>query len=245
MAGGPLTALQPATARGARISAQLQAVPCNLSPVTRRWVPRRSRPPRTGLARTPEPAPDYFPPTPAAAYVFRSLRTRTPYADPVTELAPPKRARWLAPAALAAALLSLALNGVLLYLLQHPERLLAPALDRVLGRLEAQDATLRYQVRIPAGMPVHFDIPVDERYEVRLNTTIPINTTLNLPIETPFGRRNVTVPVRTNIPLRTNVPIHLRDTFRLRTQTQAEIVVPLEIPIRDLPLDELRQSLKP
>jgi hypothetical protein len=163
----------------------------------------------------------------------------------VTELAPPKRARWLAPAALAAALLSLALNGVLLYLIQHPERLLAPALDRVLGRLEAQDATLRYQVRIPAGTPVHFDIPVDERYEVRLNTTIPINTTLNLPIETPFGRRNVTVPVRTNIPLRTNVPIHLRDNFRLRTQTEAEIVVPLEIPIRDLPLDELRQSLKP
>jgi hypothetical protein len=163
----------------------------------------------------------------------------------VTELAPPNRARWLAPAALAAALLSLALSGVLLYLLMHPERLLTPALDRVLTRLEAQDATLKYTVRIPAGTPVHFDIPVDERYEVRLNTTLPINTTVNLPIETPFGRRNVSVPVRANIPLRTNVPIHLRDTFRLRTQTQAEIVVPLEIPIRDLPLDELRQSLKP
>lgn len=156
-----------------------------------------------------------------------------------------ERRRWLAPAALAAALLSLALNGVLLYLLLNPERLLAPMLDRVLGRLEAQDATLRYQVRIPAGTPVHFDVPVDERYEVRLNTTLPINTTFNLPVNTPFGSRNVQVPVRANIPLRTTVPIHLRDTFRLRTQTQAEIVVPLEIPIRDLPLDELRKSLKP
>ena len=156
-----------------------------------------------------------------------------------------ERRRWLAPAALAAALLSLALNGVLLYLLLNPERLLAPMLDRVLGRLEAQDATLRYQVRIPAGTPVHFDVPVDERYEVRLNTTLPINTTFNLPVNTPFGSRNVQVPVRANIPLRTTVPIHLRDTFRLRTQTQAEIVVPLEIPIRDLPLDALRKSLKP
>ena len=127
----------------------------------------------------------------------------------------------------------------------HPERLLSPMLDRVLARLEAQDASLRYQVRIPAGTPVHLDIPVDERYEVRLNTTLPINTTINLPVSTPFGSRDVQVPVRTNIPLRTSVPIHLRDTFRLRTQTQAEIVVPLEIPIRDLPLDALRQSLKP
>ncbi|HEX6911287.1 MAG TPA: hypothetical protein VF142_12865 [Longimicrobium sp.] len=163
----------------------------------------------------------------------------------MTELSRPRRRGWLAPAALAAALLSLALNGVLLYLLTNPERLLAPMLDRVLGRLEQQDAVLRYQVRIPAGMPVHFDIPVDERYEVRLNTTLPINTTINLPVSTPFGTRNVRVPVRTKIPLRSTVPIHLRDTFRLRTQTQAEIVVPLEIPVRDLPLDALRRSLDP
>lgn len=163
----------------------------------------------------------------------------------MTDLAHTDRRRWLAPAALAAALLSLALNGVLLFLLSRPERLVSPMLDRVLTRLETQDAALKYQVRIPAGTPVHFDIPVDERYEVRLNTTLPINTTVNLPINTPFGSRTVQVPVRTTIPIRQTVPFHLRDTFRLRTQTQAEIVVPLEIPIRDLPLDALRQSLKP
>lgn len=163
----------------------------------------------------------------------------------MTELASPTRARWLAPAALAIALLSLALNGVLLYLISRPERLLSPVLDRVLTRLEAQDATIKYQVRIPAGMPVHFDIPVDERYDVRLNTSLPINTTVRMPVNTPFGNRTVTVPIRTTIPIRQTVPFHLRDTFRLRTQTQAEIVVPLEIPVRDLPLDALRQSLKP
>ena len=163
----------------------------------------------------------------------------------MTDQAPPQRARWLAPAALGVALLSLALNGVLLYLVRNPERMLAPALNRVLDRLERQDATLKYQVRIPAGTPVHFDIPVDERYTIRLNTTLPINTEVNLPINTPFGSRTVQVPVRANIPIRTNVPIHLRDTFRLRTSTEAEIVVPLEIPVRDLPLDALRQSMKP
>lgn len=161
----------------------------------------------------------------------------------MNESASNPRARWLAPAALAVALLSLALNGVLLWALRNPERMLAPALGRVMERLKAQDATLRYTVRIPAGTPVHFDIPIDQRYNVRVNTTLPINTDINLPVNTPFGRRNVTVPVRTNIPIRTTLPVHLRDTFRLRTRTEAEIVVPLEIPIRDLPLDALQKSL--
>lgn len=155
------------------------------------------------------------------------------------------RARWLAPAALAVALLSLALNGVLFLALRNPERLLAPALGRVIERLKTQDATLKYTVRIPVGTPVHFDVPIDQRYLVRVNTTLPINTTFNLPVNTPFGDRNVPVPVRANIPIRTNMPVHLRDTFRLRTRTEAEIVVPLEIPIRDLPLDALQASLKP
>lgn len=155
------------------------------------------------------------------------------------------RAPWLAPAALAVALLSLALNGVLLYLIRHPERMLAPVLDRVITRLEEQDATLKYTVRIPAGTPVRFDVPIDQSYRIRLNTTVPINTTFQLPVNTPFGNRVVRVPVRTTIPIRQDLPIHLRDTFRLRTQTQSELVVPLEVPLRDLPLDELRRSLTP
>ena len=163
----------------------------------------------------------------------------------MNETASPSRARWIAPAALAVAVLSLALNGVLLWMVRHPERLLAPSLGRVIERLKQQDATLRYTVRIPAGTPVHFDIPVNQRYDVRVNTSLPIDTNFNLPVNTPFGSRNVRVPVRANIPIRTTLPVHLRDTFRLRTQTQAEIVVPLEIPIRDLPLDALQASLKP
>ncbi|HEU0012548.1 MAG TPA: hypothetical protein VFQ45_02655 [Longimicrobium sp.] len=155
------------------------------------------------------------------------------------------RARWIAPAALAAALLSLALNGVLLWMLRSPERLAAPALERAAARLKRSDAKIEYDVRIPAGTPVHFDIPVDERYTIKLNTRLPINTTLNLPVSTPLGRQNIRVPVRTTIPLRQDIPVHLRDTFRLRTRTEAEIVVPMQIPLRDLPLDEVARSLRP
>lgn len=154
-------------------------------------------------------------------------------------------ARRIAPLALGLALTSLALNAVLLWMLRNPERLAAPAIARAIERLKQDDAVIRYQVRIPAGTPLHMDIPIDERYQVRLNTTLPINTTIRLPINTPFGDRTVNVPVRANIPIRTDLPLHLRDTFRLRTETRAEIVVPLELPVRDLPLDALRRSLDP
>lgn len=177
--------------------------------------------------------------------MFGGLPCRTSDDVLVNQTAPTSRARRLAPAALAVALLSLALNGVLLWSLRNPERMLAPALGRVIERLKEQDGSIRYTVRIPAGTPVHFDVPINQRYDVRVNTTLPINTTFTLPVNTPFGNRSVRVPVRADIPIRTSLPVHLRDTFRLRTQTEAEIVVPLEIPIRDLPLDALQASLKP
>ncbi len=152
---------------------------------------------------------------------------------------------WIAPAALALAALSLALNGALLWALRSPERLAGPAVGRALDRLEKSDAKLRYEVRIPAGTPLHFDVPVDEGYLVQLRTTLPIDTEINLPIRTPFGTRTVSVPVNARIPIRQDVPVRLRDTFRLRTATQAEFVIPLEIRVRDLPLDALRQAIDP
>jgi hypothetical protein len=151
----------------------------------------------------------------------------------------------VAVAALGAALLSLGLNAALLWRLRHPERLAAPAVERALERLVAQDARVPYEVRIPAGTPVHFDIPVDHHARIRLNTTFPIDTEITVPLRTPFGTHDVRLPIRTTVPVRTDLPVHLRDTFILRTETQTEIAVPLELRVRDLPLDAIRDALRP
>jgi hypothetical protein len=153
--------------------------------------------------------------------------------------------RWIAPVALVLALGSLVLNGMLLWRLREPERLAAPVVMRLLDRLEAEDARIRYEVRIPVGTPLHFDIPFDQRYNVRLNTVLPIDTRVRVPFRSPLGGTyQVSVPIRTDIPIRTTLPVHLRDTFRLRTETRAEIVAPLEIRVRDLPLDAVRETLQ-
>lgn len=155
------------------------------------------------------------------------------------------RSPYIAPLALLLAAVSLGANGVLLWKLRRPERLVAPALERVAAGLSNSGEAIKYTVRIPAGTPVSFDIPIDQRYIIKLRTSVPINTDVRMPFNTPFGNRVISVPVRTTIPLRQDIPVHLVDTFHLRTQTNAEYVVPLEIKLKDLPLDALRRSLDP
>ena len=155
------------------------------------------------------------------------------------------RSPWIAPLALLLAAASLGANGVLLWKLRRPERLMAPALDRVSAELARSNAAIKYTVRIPAGTPVSFDVPIDQRYVVKLRTSLPIDANVRVPFNTPFGNRVITVPVRSTVPIRQDVPVHLTDTFHLRTRTNTEFVVPLEIKVRDLPLDALRSSLQP
>jgi hypothetical protein len=155
------------------------------------------------------------------------------------------RAPWIAPLALLLGAVSLGANGVLLWKLRRPERLMAPAVERVAAGLSRSNDAIKYTVRIPAGTPVSFDVPIDQRYVVKLRTTLPINTDVRVPFNTPFGNRVVSVPVRSTVPIRQDIPVHLVDTFHLRTRTNTEFVVPLEIKLKDLPLDALRRSLNP
>ena len=177
--------------------------------------------------------------------IFRASTTLSNQQDRTRLATPLFRSPWIAPLALLLAAASLGANGVLLYRLRRPERMLAPALDRVAANLQHSSASIQYTVRIPAGTPVSFDVPIDQSYTIKLRTQLPINTTVRVPVSTPFGNRQITIPVRTNIPIRQDLPVRLIDTFHLRTRTNAEYVVPLEIKLKDLPMDALRQSLQP
>lgn len=142
--------------------------------------------------------------------------------------------RWVAPAALGVALLSLAANAVLLWQLRHPERWAAPAAARVLERWLDADTTFRHVVRIPAGTPLRLDIPVNERFAIRVDTVIPVNTTVRVPLRGPLGTYNVTLPIRARVPLRTSVPLQVRHTFQLRTRTREEIAIPIEVKLGEV-----------
>lgn len=145
-----------------------------------------------------------------------------------------RAARAIGPAALVLALASLGLNLYLLGQLRAPERWAVPALERALAPLAGADGVITHTVRIPAGTPLSLDIPVDERFAIAVDTVLPINTTVRVPIDTPFGRRAVTIPIRASVPLRSTLPLHVRHTFRLRTRTSRDIDIPIRIRVGDL-----------
>ncbi len=140
---------------------------------------------------------------------------------------------------------SLLLNLLLLWAWRSPERILRPLLLRTVNRLEAEDAHLRFQVRVPAGTPLAADIPIDERLRLKIDATLPIDTRIRLPIRSPLGNYEVGVPVRADLPIRTEIPLHIRHTLTLRTATREEILLPVDLRVRELPLDALRMSLDP
>lgn len=143
------------------------------------------------------------------------------------------------------ATLALGMNAYLLWRLRGAEGRALRTAQRALDRLAEEDLRIRYRIRLPAGTPVRLDIPVDERLRVKLSAQLPIDTRVQVPFRTPVGSYNVTVPIRTMVPIRTEVPLRIQHTFRLRTRTQDELVVPLEVRVRDLPLETLRRSLEP
>lgn len=141
---------------------------------------------------------------------------------------------WVAPTALAVALLSLLLNFAFIWWLRHPERWAGRVVEEVAARLGGESGEIRYDVSIPVGTPLNLDIPIDERFAVAVDTVIPLNTTVRVPIRGPLGTANVNVPIRTNIPLRTRLPLRIRHTFQLRTRTTQPISIPIRIRLEDL-----------
>lgn len=141
---------------------------------------------------------------------------------------------YLAPLALAVAGLSLVLNLFLLYRLSNPEKLIAPIVEDLTREFVNDEGVISYDVNIPAGTPLALDLPIDERFSVAVDTVIPLNTTVRVPIRGPLGVARVAVPIRANIPLRTRLPLHIQHTFRLRTETTQPITIPISLRVEDL-----------
>src|SRR5690606_16591641 len=107
---------------------------------------------------------------------------------------------WLAPAALVLAAVSLCSNLLLVHRRRNPEAVVAPIVARLTQGLVDPDGVIRHEVTLPAGTPLSLDIPVNERFSVAVDTVIPLNTTIEVPIRGPLGVARVPIPIRADIP---------------------------------------------
>ena len=153
--------------------------------------------------------------------------------------------RWIAAAALVAALISLALNVLLISRLNQARTGALATLDRVSTRIgDLRDVEFTQTVRIDQELPVSGSLPFHEDLQVPIHTTIPISMTLHASVDTPFGPFDVPVPLNTSFPVDLTVPVTIDRSIPYSFTVPVDMAVPIHIRARDLGIDPAIQEVQ-
>ena len=141
-------------------------------------------------------------------------------------------------------LLSLALNGVIIYgLLRAREIVLATVADARTIVTGVGDDTFSYTFEVREEIPVAASVPFNEQITVPIETTIPISTTVVVPINLGITSYDLQVPIRTIVPLNLEFTVPVSKTVDIATTVPLAVDVPVEIPIADTPLVDYLEGL--
>ncbi|MGE5140497.1 MAG: hypothetical protein ACM3JD_13600 [Rudaea sp.] len=151
--------------------------------------------------------------------------------------------RWIAAAALAVALISLALNVLLIGRLNQARVGALATLDRASARIgDLRDVEFAQTVRIDEDLPVAGSLPFHQDLVVPIHTTIPISMTLHASVNTPFGPIDVPVPLNTTFPVDLTVPVTIDRTIPYSFTVPVNMAVPIRIRARDLGVEPAIQE---
>jgi hypothetical protein len=146
-------------------------------------------------------------------------------------------ARVLALLALIVAVLSLALNLLLIDRLNQGRMVVADILDHTsqsLGSLS--DVSFKQTVRINHTFSFSGEMPLNQSFTVPVSMTVPINTSINVNVTTPFGPMNMPVTVNTSVPVKMQVPVTISQTIPYSVTVPLDLQVPVDIKLGDLGL---------
>lgn len=132
-------------------------------------------------------------------------------------------------------LLSLALSGFLLYRLLTVRQTVAEGLDAAITALEGLGGDgLYYEYRFQQAIPVSADIPIEQELFFPFRGSFPINTAVEVPINTGIlGTIVVEVPIDTSVYVSTSVPIHVDETFHVSTTIPMSMTIPIDLQAED------------
>ena len=142
-------------------------------------------------------------------------------------------------------LLSLALNGVIIFTLLKARRITLDASQT--ARITVDDArslvtgigddTFAYTLHVDQEIPITTSIPFDEEVIVPIHTTVPISTVVMIPIRAGLlGTFDVDVPIHTAVPINLEVAVPISQTVSIDTTVPLDMDVPIEIPFAETPL---------
>ena len=134
-------------------------------------------------------------------------------------------------------LLSLALNGVVIYgLLQAQEIALSTVANARAALTGIGDDTFSYTFEVDKEIPVAASVPFNEEITVPVQTTVPISTTVVVPINLGIRTYDLAVPIRTLVPIDLEFTVPISRTVNVATTVPLDLEVPIEIPIADTPI---------
>ncbi|MBN1877148.1 MAG: hypothetical protein JXA33_23195 [Anaerolineae bacterium] len=150
---------------------------------------------------------------------------------------PPSRSRTGQILLWALVILSLALNGVLIYALNRARLSIAETLTTVRNTVaQVSSQPIVTTVSVDQEIPLNTTIPIHHALTVPLNIDYPLSTVVNTSFNVPLlGEQEISFPIETVIPIRytLDVPIDMEFpislTYHLQTEVPIEVTLPPEL----------------
>lgn len=132
-------------------------------------------------------------------------------------------------------LVSLALNGFLLYSLLNVRQAAMNGLDVALDSLENLEGEgFHYEYRYNDSLPVAVEIPVQQQMVIPFQGNFPINTTVQVPINAGvLGTFVLDVPIDTSVPVDVEIPVQISQTVAISTNLPLSLTVPIDVTAED------------
>lgn len=148
-------------------------------------------------------------------------------------------------------LLSLALNGVVIYGLLRARQIALDAQQAALKTVtdarsvvaSVGDDTFSYTLKVEQEIPIAASVPFDEVVTIPVNTVVPIDTTVIVPIDLGITIYDLVIPIQTIVPVNLEFAVPISQTVDIVTSVPLDVDVPIEIPLAETPFVEYMDGL--
>jgi hypothetical protein len=97
-------------------------------------------------------------------------------------------------------------------------------------------ASLDYTVHVDQAIPFSTVVVVSNTVEVPIDAIIPINTQVTVPVSTPLGSFDITLPVNAAIPVNLKVSVPLQVSVPVSATVPVVLDIPIHIELAGTPL---------
>lgn len=147
-------------------------------------------------------------------------------------------ARVFALLALVIAVLSLALNLLIIDRLDKGRIAVIEMLDHASSRLDSlSDVSIEQSFHISRSVSFSGEFPVNQQFTYPVSMTVPIDNSINVNVTTPLGPMNMPVTVKTSFPVKMQVPVTISMTIPYSVTVPIDLNIPISIKLRDLGID--------